>query len=63
MAANSDPFKAHLLSVLTLSPGGPQPTYTGPRDAETDAILKRVAELVPLEKAERAREVRNKPRR
>ncbi|KAJ7888619.1 hypothetical protein B0H14DRAFT_2433405 [Mycena olivaceomarginata] len=42
-----DPFKAHLLAVLNLHDAAtPVPRYSGPRDSQTDAILRKVEALM-----------------
>ncbi|KAJ7714294.1 hypothetical protein B0H14DRAFT_2546387 [Mycena olivaceomarginata] len=42
-----DPFKAHLLTVLNLHDAAtPVPRYSGPRDSQTDAILRKVEALM-----------------
>ncbi|KAJ7888629.1 hypothetical protein B0H14DRAFT_1192726 [Mycena olivaceomarginata] len=42
-----DPFKAHLLAVLNLHDAAtPVPRYNGPRDWQTDAILRKVEALM-----------------
>ncbi|KAJ7607821.1 hypothetical protein DFH06DRAFT_1018401, partial [Mycena polygramma] len=51
LAPPPDPFKDHLLAVLSLhdAPRGaasPVPRYSGPRDWQTDAILRKVEGLM-----------------
>ncbi|KAJ7100564.1 hypothetical protein C8R43DRAFT_1048185 [Mycena crocata] len=51
--ATPDPFKAHLLALLSLHEHAaprtaPLPRYTGPRDWQTDAILRQVEGLMAL---------------
>jgi hypothetical protein len=46
-----DPFKGHLLAVLSLhdaprAAAAPVPRYSGPRDWQTDAILRKVEMLI-----------------
>jgi hypothetical protein len=46
-----DPFKDHLLAVLSLhdaprAAAAPVPRYSGPRDWQTDAILRKVEALL-----------------
>ncbi|KAJ7226862.1 hypothetical protein GGX14DRAFT_299729, partial [Mycena pura] len=46
-----DPFKDHLLAVLSLVDAPPQastpiPRYQGPHDWQTDAILRKVEDLL-----------------
>ncbi|KAJ7906169.1 hypothetical protein B0H13DRAFT_2333745 [Mycena leptocephala] len=48
-----DPFKDHLLAVLSLhdaprAAAAPVPRYSSPRDWQTDAILRKVEALMPM---------------